>query len=389
MKIVLSGVETHNKGAELMLYAILQEIERRYPDAKVYLPFSRNKKKKGYVTTLLDFRPTPFSKFVSKCRLNGVFYYLRLPKTILYSTNIVRGADWFIDGSGFAFSDQWGINDESITKWHCMLSALYKDNCKIVFLPQAFGPAEKNNTKRILSVLNKYSDVIMPREKISYDYLERSGVIDMRKAKIFTDFTSLVEGKFPSKYEHLRNGICVIPNMRMIDKGAISFESYIQMLTSIINEGKSRGHIVYLLNHEGTKDEQLAYRCQKNIASEIEVVTGLNALEVKGLISSAYLVVTSRFHGLASALNSGVPSLATSWSHKYEELFKDYELPNCVLPIDDITKAVEKVALFLDKEKNNDIRNHLSLQVHKIKDQTKDMWNLIWNLPESMSNGSV
>lgn len=37
MRIVLSGVETHNKGAELMLYAILQEIERRFPDAEVFI----------------------------------------------------------------------------------------------------------------------------------------------------------------------------------------------------------------------------------------------------------------------------------------------------------------------------------------------------------------
>lgn len=35
MKVVLSGVETNNKGAELMLYAILQEIERRSPGSTI------------------------------------------------------------------------------------------------------------------------------------------------------------------------------------------------------------------------------------------------------------------------------------------------------------------------------------------------------------------
>ena len=39
MKIVLWGVETNNKGAELMLYAILQEIERKFPDATYKLGF--------------------------------------------------------------------------------------------------------------------------------------------------------------------------------------------------------------------------------------------------------------------------------------------------------------------------------------------------------------
>lgn len=384
MKIVLSGVETNNKGAELMLYAILQEIERRFPDAKVYLPFSSMKQGLEYVKTDLDFRPTPFSRFVYECHVNGIFKRLHLPQKILNRTSIARGAAWFIDGSGFAFSDQWNLGDARIEMWENILTALYDDGCRIVFLPQAFGPVEKPNTKKALTLLSKYADVLMPREKISYNYLERSGIVDMKKVRAFTDFTSLVEGDFPPQYEHLRSGICIIPNMRMIDKGTISFEDYIQLLISIIDEGKRSGHTVYLLNHEGIKDEELAHKCKERIGGGIEVVTGLNALEVKGLISSAYLVVTSRFHGLASALNSGVPSLATSWSHKYGALFQDYGLSDCVLPLDNIAEAVAKVSSFIERSKNEAIRTHLSLQVPKIKVQTREMWNLVWGLPESL-----
>jgi colanic acid/amylovoran biosynthesis protein len=264
--------------------------------------------------------------------------------------------------------------------WQDMLRPLHKRGCKIVFLPQAFGPVEKPNTKKILELLNGNADLIMPRERISLSYLQKSSVIDMNKVKMFTDFTSLVEGAFPEGYEHLRNGICIIPNLRMIDKGIISYDAYIRLLTDIVSEGKKSGHPVYLLNHEGLKDEKLCFECQKSFGDDIEVVTNLNALEVKGLIASAYLVITSRFHGLASALNSCVPSLATSWSHKYEELCKDYKLKDCVLPLNDLSKSLEKVALMLEDSKNNEIRNHLSLQVPKIKSQTIEMWNSIWSL---------
>lgn len=380
MKIVLSGVNTKNKGAELMLYAILQEIERKYPYAEVYLPFSHIKQWKGYVKTSLKLRPTPFSKLVQKCYLNALFNRLHLSKRVINHTNIVRDADWFIDSSGFTFSDQWDIKDAKIKLWQDMLSTLYADGCKIVFLPQAFGPVDKPNTKKILSLLSEYSDIMIARENVSYDYLKSSGVVNMRKVKTFVDFTSLVEGHFPSQYEHLRKGICVIPNMRMIDKGAISFEDYIQLLTSIIYEGKRSGHVVYILNHEGIIDEQLAYRCQNSINDEIEVVTGLNALEVKGLIASAYIVITSRFHGLASALNCGVPTLATSWSHKYEELFRDYGLSDGILPLEDTKKAVAKVFSLMDTNNNENIRRHLFMQVPKIKAQTREMWNNIWGI---------
>ena len=116
-----------------------------------------------------------------------------------------------------------------------------------------------------------------------------------------------------------------------------------------------------------------------------EVVTGLNALEVKGLIASAYLVVTSRFHGLASALNSCVPALATSWSHKYEELFKDYGLSDCVLPLDNLLSVKQRLVPFLSENKNQEMRLHLREQLPKIQAQSRAMWDEIWNLKKGRS----
>ncbi len=380
MKIVLSGVETNNKGAELMLYAILQEIERKWPDAKVYLPYSRMKQGIGYIKTNLNFNPTPYSEFVYKKHLHGLFRRLQLPVGILNRTNIVKDADWFIDGSGFAFSDQWNIKDARIKMLGDMLRPLRKRGCKIVFLPQAFGPAEKPNTKKILALLSENADIIMPRERVSLEYLQKSGIVDMQKVRMFTDFTSLVEGIFPKGYEHLRGGICIIPNMRMIDKGMISYDAYIRLLTNIISEAKKSGRPVFLLNHEGPKDGKLCLECQKSIGGDVEAVINLNALEVKGLIASAHLVVTSRFHGLVSALNSCVPCLATSWSHKYEELYHDYALDGYVLPLDDNHVAISRVSELLEEKGNKHLREHLRVHVPIVKEQTREMWNYIWSL---------
>jgi colanic acid/amylovoran biosynthesis protein len=202
----------------------------------------------------------------------------------------------------------------------------------------------------------------------------------MSKVKMFTDFTSLVEGIFPSKYEHLRNGICIIPNLQMINKGAITMDDYLSLLKSIIDSAKESGRVVYLLNHEGTKDEMLCEDLRMKLSEAIDCVSGLNALEVKGMIASAYMVITSRFHGLASSLNSGVPSLATSWSHKYEELFKDYGLDgNYVLPLNDKEAALEKVKSLLEPQKNKEVRCLIERLVPEVKAQTREMWNVVWN----------
>ena len=377
MKIILSGVETKNKGAELMLYAILQEIERKFPEADVYISATRVRQGLDYIKTSLNFHFPPYATLIKKSHVNAILR--RLVRRQIDGTEFIK-ADYFLDGSGFLFSDQtklWGYLPEY---WEHHLGRMYKDGTKIIFLPQAFGPIKENVTQKAIKVLNKYATVIMPREQVSYNYLKDSGLVDMSKVKLFTDFTSLVEGEFPRTYEHLKNGICIIPNVRMLDKGGGSFEGYKNLLSSISIKCKETGHFVYLLNHEGKEDEQLAQRLKSEMSEDIEVVTGLNALEVKGLIASAYALISSRFHGVASALNSCIPCLATSWSHKYQELFNDYGLSDCLLPLDNIDLAIEKVGVFLSEQKNAELRELLNKNVPKIKEETKQMLKLVWEI---------
>lgn len=380
MKIILSGVETFNKGAELMLYAILQEIERKYPKAIVYIPNDRLSQGIHYVKTKLDFRVLPCSKLEKRLRLPLLFMYLRIPYRFLPHSIITGKIDYYIDGSGFRFSDKLSLSQISVKCLGMRLSSYYRANTRIIYLPQAFGPLEKKNSKEAIKVIGKYSSLIMPREIVSYRYIENLAIVDMSKVKIFPDFTSLVRGNLPSKYDQLSGGICVIPNMRMIDKGAISYDDYVNLLLLIIQEAKKSSRTVFLLNHEGQKDEALCFQCQSAIGDDVEVVTGLNALEVKGLIASSYAVVTSRFHGLASALNSGVPCLATSWSHKYEEMFRDYNLEGFVIPLDDKVEAIRKIQFLLNEADNLRIREYLSGQVPLVREKTLKMWSQVWSV---------
>lgn len=377
MKIVLSGVETNNKGAELMLYAILQEVERKWPDAEVYVSPWAVSQGLDYVKTSLKLHYWPISRMMKATHINGVLTRLKLPTVI--DTKAVK-ADYFIDGSGFLFSDQCQLWGQTPERWEKLLKYQYQHGAKIVFLPQAFGPIEMDITKKAISSIGKYASIVMPRENQSYRYLKESGLIDMKKVQMFTDFTSTVTGQFPSQHAHLKDGICIIPNINMIAQGVMAYQDYINLLAAIIKEGKASGKPVYLLNHEGKDDEKLAYECRESVNGSIEVVTGLNAIEVKGLIESASLVITSRFHGLASALNSCVPTLSTSWSHKYAELYKDYGLDGFLLPLDNVEKALDDVRKLLDEQENTRIRQQLKSVQPKIREEARKMWDLVWNL---------
>ncbi len=378
MRIVLSGIETNNKGAELMLYAILQEIESRYAEAEVFVPLYAVKQGIEYVKTNVCLKDKPFAKIkrlCNSCHIQSVLRRLHLPYSFLLDSWPVKNVDFFIDASGFHFSDQWDI---PIEHWRGQLLNYSKQGSKIIFLPQAFGPVKKKQTRDAISLLNQFADVVMPREQLSYDYLIEAAM-DKTKLSLYKDFTSLVDGVFPSQYENLRQAVCIIPNIRMFDKGTLNLDKYLVFIKHIVDESRKQDKKVYLLNHEGSADEKLAYEISRNLNSEIPVVTKLNALEVKGLISQSYICVTSRFHGAASALNTCVPCLATSWSHKYKELFLDYGLTDSILNLDDIDSSVAKFDFLMCDTNNYQMRQRLSTPAGTIKDETHDMWELVWS----------
>jgi colanic acid/amylovoran biosynthesis protein len=163
----------------------------------------------------------------------------------------------------------------------------------------------------------------------------------------------------------------------MIRRGGESAEGYQRFLVSAIHEGKQNGRKVFLLNHEGPEDLALCRRIGQE--QDVEVVSDLNALETKGFISRSYLVISSRFHGVASALDTAVPCLATSWSHKYEMLFKAYEQQNCVLDTSDNDSLCQRIREMLSPENNRDIRTKLNERIAVNNSKTEEMWQTIWN----------
>lgn len=383
MRYILTGVETNNKGAELMLYAILQQIEIHDPDAEVFLRMDAVRQGLDYINTKIKLCEKPYKKqvmYARRWKIVSILSRIGINTNYLFSdARIVNNVDYLIDGSGFWFSDQWNLEDGEINMWSIMLENYRKQGTHIVFLPQAFGPIELRNTKKVIACIAKNADIIMPREEVSFNYLSKAGV-QSSKMYMFPDFTSLVNGITPQRLDHLKDGICIIPNMRMIDKGIITLDGYMSIIKIIIFQSKKSGRPVYLLNHEGQSDEKLLILAKELLGNKIVIVDGLNALEVKGLISTSYLCISSRFHGVASALNSCVPCLATSWSHKYELLFHDYNQENCVLDLNNIQLVQERIDQLLSEDYNKKIRCSLFKQVPIMKKKSEEMWDLIWDL---------
>lgn len=384
MKIVISGLSDKNKGAELMMYAIIQAFEARFPGSIFYLPAGAIRRPGGITSlhTKADVRYKPDADRVNrwkKYKISGALGKLHINFFYFDDVHPVKGADYFLDASGFSYSDQWDINRTRIEKLKYQLRAYKKQGTKICFLPQAFGPVAKENTKKIIQIIGRYADIVMPREPVSLQYV-KDVLGNAPTIKMHTDFTSLVDGLFPTQYEHLRNGICIIPSNNMFSKGIMNKETYVELIKQIIKLADTDDRPVYLLSHEDGKDQLLVKELSEMTGSKITPVVDLTALEVKELIASAYFCITSRFHGAASALNSCVPCLATSWSHKYKELFSDYGIEDAVISVNNIDEAVGRIKAGLTQTNIKNYKEKLQAAIPQIKKNTQEMWNSVYSL---------
>lgn len=375
MIIQIDGINTHNKGAELMLVSILEELDRRLPGSKVYLN----------PDSVLNFEILPKTTLFLKVRIglkigryiNAIFNKLNVKQPIKYfkENYTPKKVDVLLDASGFKYSDQWNRSLSWIETKEQYYRVTNKKGVKIYFLTQAFGPFETENGKKSIKVIDNYCELIFARDKISLGFLKK---VVVNKNKIFQscDFTLKTKGKTMEKFCNLRNSIAIIPNKKMISHGGNNVNKYLKLMIGIVNFFMNKGHNVFLLNHEAEGDLKMCEIINSKVENPLEIVSGLSAKEVKGLIGISRLVVSSRFHGVASALSQGVPCLATSWNHKYKMIFEDFGQKECILNSSDpLVLNLEKISSVYDN--STVISSQLRSNKEVLIAQIDQMWDKI------------
>jgi polysaccharide pyruvyl transferase WcaK-like protein len=375
MVIELRGVEFVNKGAELMLEAILAKVKENYPLAVFAMeispraPISKLRRRRILVKTNFKFKGIPFGKILDL-----------IPKSIRNTIGFVSEEDISIvlDGSGFAFGDKWGARKAGkrcgnhIEKWK-------KEGKKIILLPQAFGPFSDRSMISMMKKIVGNADLIFARDRISFDYLnEINGKND--RFKLFPDFTNLVKGNVPKLKMDLGTCVAIIPNQKMMDtKDTAQNLAYPKFLKTMIEKIQKKGLSPFFLIHESEMDRIIALKINEQLEKPISIIEVEDPLEVKGIIGVSFAVITSRFHGLVSALSQSIPCLATGWSHKYEMLFEDYGYPEGLCQVIGNSEYFdEKLSLILEENKRGKLILNLSTKAKKQKELTQKMWDMVF-----------
>lgn len=376
MTIEIRGVGFVNKGAELMLHAILQKIRSRYPKVKFVMAPSAN--------------VSPYIKRAEQGLYQKVTYEKAgidigdlivslIPKKRREMYGLVRTKeiDIVLDAAGFAHGDQWGVkNTNKLLK---LAKKYKKNNTQLILLPQAFGPFENQDVSSKMSELASLCDLVFTREELSYKYL-KSIVQDESMVYNMPDFTNLVTPKEVENFDFQTYDFCIIPNYKMVSKNWNESESdsYLDVITTAINYLRKQGKTPFILVHEGKKDMSLAQEISKRV-NGIEIFKEEDPLKVKGILNGVSGVIGSRFHSLVSALSQATPALGTSWSHKYQMLFKDYGFEEGILGLDSNKEQIEsKIDMIINQESQKQLIAQLEAHSKKLKNQSEQMWKIVF-----------
>lgn len=371
MIIEIRGIWFENKGSELMLHAILQR-------------FSKERLNTEFVMTPIG-RGTPYRERAKLELLQKLWFpkhgilfhrlFSKIPERVRKQYGLVLDSeiDVVLDASGFAYSDQMG--EAKSVRLAKFIKQWRRQGTKVVLLPQAFGPFTSPAIKKAVQVIIDHANLVFAREKMSYDYLVRV-VGERENIKIAPDFTDLVEGIVPENFSCIKNRFCIIPNFKMIDSTSPEKSAvYVPFLIKCVRYLRLKGENPFVLVHGGTNDFKVAELIANGLNEKIEIVNEPNPISIKGILGECKGVISSRFHGLVSALSQGVPSLATGWSHKYQMLFEDYGFEEGLIdPTASEDEIRTKIDAIANPDSNRKIQSRIKANSEHLKQRSEVMW---------------
>jgi len=357
--IEIKGIGFPNKGAELLLCAVLEQIKKRQFIACME-PYSPYKFKIHY--------PVTTKTRIYKWRINLLFPLNFLPVYVTERLGFVKPSQisLILDASGFAYGDDW---EASLAESRILNE---RKTAQIVLLPQSLGPFTKKDSIKVAKKLVKKAKLIYSREYTGQDQFEH---VTGRRIKYCPDITFNLPVFSADSIE--KEGVLIIPNFQVHKREG---ETYLENLVFIIQYLLKENKKIELLNHEGLKDQEICEEIRTRIAKEtktqIEILNPSNGIAAKTKILSSELVITSRYHGLISALSQQIPVVCYGWSFKYNDALSRFNLPlfNLSNPTEKILKEIcskEYADLFVSEE----YKTELDL----IKSEINKMWSDVFS----------
>lgn len=345
MKILISGGNFINKGAEAMLFATVNECSRIFDAPKFILQLPDGFVPVNSIDDLVPLSNQSGGHIANANKLEKLGSLVRAYKN----------ADIMLDISGLELCSKLGVYPSlrylfkiAIAKWF---------RTKVFLMPQSFGPftygigVKQMFMKCLIRHYIKYPKICFAREKDGYESLK----CVCQKANVLISSDMVLQNKTVESLLQRKDmgletlpfvkekSIGFIPNRRMYEQYGkeTAFGFYMQ----IVREVLKRGYNIYLVCH-ANDDMQIAYEIKQQFTSDPHVIVVgqiLSCFQYQVLASKFDFVVASRYHSIVHAYKAQTPAIAIGWAVKYKELLSALRQNHYLLNITDTSEKVCQV----------------------------------------------
>ncbi|WP_430932472.1 polysaccharide pyruvyl transferase family protein [Saccharicrinis sp. 156] len=340
-KILITGGNFINKGAQSMLFCLVDGLKKKYPQADLVMidifPSQHGDKKNKYTFKIVNMH--------IRTVLRMAFPILKIlvkPKPISNPENEIEKhfstADMVLDISGYGVSSH---NQKAIWTYATLFPVRYakKYDVPFVFLPQSIGPFDFTGWKKLvvwplIKKYLKYPKTIFIREpdcRTHLDKINTQQVIDsfdlvlqsskIEAKNIFADSSSYYSRSFNIP----ENSILLIPNKQLTRLK--SQEEMINLFSSLVKTMVNQDQKVVILRHSADDKEMCDLIAKASKNENVYLMNeDLDPLELQELFESSKMVIAARYHGLIHALKLGKPCLVIGWANKYSHVMNTFGL---------------------------------------------------------------
>ncbi len=351
-KIVITGGNFINKGAQSMLFSLVDGIKKKYTDSEIVMidifPSLKKEDKEIYNFRILNFH--------IRSILRMTFPVLKIilkPKPISdKETEILssfKQADLVLDISGYGVSSH---NQNPLWTYATIYPIILAKKFQVpfIFLPQSIGPFDFKGWKALviwplIKKLLKYPKTIFYREPECKQHLQKirsEGIIEsldivLQSANI--DPKNIYKKKYSLSIiaaEIKQNSIVIIPNKQLTRFK--SQEDIVSLFSTITNTLTDRNKEVVILRHSSDDKQLCSNIFEKTNKSKVKLINqDLSPYHIEQIIDKSSFVISSRYHGLIHALKSKKPCIVIGWANKYKHVMEYFALKDYYFEINKFT----------------------------------------------------
>lgn len=354
IKIGILGVSLHdgNMGCMALTYSMIYCLDKISSNKKYsleYIFFDRDKEFSPEELEVWEYLNIDISK-IKEIKRN----FLGNNFKILYWLNYIRNfmtCSVFMDiTGGDSFSDIYG--DKRFLKGARTKRIIEILKKPLVLLPQTYGPfTNVKNIKMVTKIIDE-AEIVLSRDDMSRSYIKE---ISGKQCVTTTDLAfGLPYTKKTDQHDKINVGINVSGLLvkdhyeKVGNHFAImtDYDKYINSLLDYLNEKEK--YEVYLIPHT-THDSKAVKVFQRDNGNVHIVDLVCNPITMKSIISDMDIFIGARMHATVAALSSGVATIPTAYSRKFEGLFSTVGYTHCVdLYNLDTVHALEKTINYIE-----------------------------------------